>query len=209
MSADSMSKAQQAVELAKAAGANEVAASINQSRDVTFEYRDGALEKVKDTTSQRLGIQVYAAGRYSSHQTTDLNTDRLKGFVAEAVAITKALEPDEFRKITPAELFAGRSDVDLDLIDPAVAEISRESGTQVERIMPEEPQEMKSLAQHPVRLVVGGQFNELFAFVHALEQMPFTVWIDRLKLQSPGQASEKLTCELSLTVFTDNQDISD
>lgn len=126
MSADLTSEAQHAVEIAKAAGADEVAASMNQSRDVTFEYRDGALEKVKDATSQALGIQVYAAGRYSSHQTTDLNPERLKGFVAAAVAITKALEPDEFRRITPEELFAGQADVDLDLVDPAVAEISRD-----------------------------------------------------------------------------------
>lgn len=126
MSVDLTNQALQAVELAKAAGADEVAASISQSRDVTFEYRDGALEKVKDTTSQGLGIQVFAAGRYSSHQTTDLNVERLKGFVAEAVAITKALEPDEFRKITPEELFQDRPDVDLDLVDPAVADITRE-----------------------------------------------------------------------------------
>ena len=126
MSVDLTSQALEAVELAKAAGADEVAASFKQSRDVTFEYRDGALEKVKDTTSQGLGIQVFAAGRYSSHQTTDLNTDRLKSFVAEAVAITKALEPDEFRKITPEELFQNRPDVDLDLMDPAIAEITRD-----------------------------------------------------------------------------------
>ena len=89
-----------------------------------------------------------------------------------------------------------------------VAEISRQSGTHVERITPEEPEEMKSLARHSVRLVVGGRFDQLFAFVQALEKLPFMVWIDRLKLQSPGKASEKLTCELSLTVFSDNQDIS-
>jgi len=126
MSVDLTDKAQQAVELTKAAGADEVAASMSQSRDVTFEYRDGALEKVKDTTSQGLSIKVYAADRYSSHQTTDLNPDRLKSFVAEAVAITKALEPDEFRRITPEELFRDRPDVDLDLVDPAVAEITRD-----------------------------------------------------------------------------------
>ena len=126
MSVDLTNQALKAVELAKAAGADEVAASIKQSRDVTFEYRDGALEKVKDTTSQGLGIQVFAAGRYSSHQTTDLNTERLKSFVAEAIAITKALEPDDFRKITPEELFQNRPDIDLDLVDPAVAEITRD-----------------------------------------------------------------------------------
>ena len=57
-----------AVELAKRGGADEVWATANQSRDVEFEYRDGALEKVKDTTAQGLAIQVYADGRYSSHQ---------------------------------------------------------------------------------------------------------------------------------------------
>lgn len=126
MSADLTTQAQRAVELATSAGADEVAATVSQSRDVTFEYRDGALEKVKDTTSQGLSIQVYAAGRYSSHETTDLKLDRLQGFVAEAVAITRALEPDEFRRITARELFAGRPDVDLDLVDPAVAAITRE-----------------------------------------------------------------------------------
>ena len=90
-----------------------------------------------------------------------------------------------------------------------VAEISRESGTQVERITPDRFEELKSLSRHPVRLVIAGRFDELFAFVAALEQMPFTVWIDRLHLQSLSEAREKLTCELSLTVFTDNQDISD
>ena len=125
MSVDLTSQAEHAVALAKAAGADEVAASISQNRDVTFEYRDGALEKVKDTTSQGLAVRIYAADRYSSHQTTDLNPDRLKSFVTEAVAITKALEPDEYRKITPEELFRNRPDVDLDLVDPAIVNISR------------------------------------------------------------------------------------
>jgi PmbA protein len=126
MSADLQNRAAQAVELAKGAGAAEAWATASQGRDVEFEYRDGALEKVKDTTSRSLGINVYAGGRYSSHQTTDLNPERLKSFVAEAVAITRALEPDEHREITPAELFRGRPTVDLDLVDAAVAGITRE-----------------------------------------------------------------------------------
>jgi PmbA protein len=126
MSAELQSRAAQAVEMAKTAGADEARATATQSRDVEFEFRDGSLEKVKDTTSRGLNIEVYADGRYSSHQTTDLNPDRLKGFVSEAVAITRALEPDEFRKITPAELFAHRPTADLDLVDASVAALSRE-----------------------------------------------------------------------------------
>lgn len=126
MSADLRNRAAQAVDLAKRAGADEAWATATQSRDVEFEFRDGRLEKVKDTTSRNLDIQVYADGRYSSHNTTDLSADRLDGFIAEAVAITRALEPDEHRRITPAELFRGRPADDLDLVDEAVAALTRE-----------------------------------------------------------------------------------
>lgn len=130
MPADLTTGAQQALQLARQAGASDAAATLSQSRDVTFEYRDGALEKVKDTTSQGLSLRVFADGRYSSHQTTDLNPARLENFVSEAVAITRALEPDEFREITPAELFRELPEDNLDVVDAAVADISREQRMQ-------------------------------------------------------------------------------
>lgn len=126
MSADLQKRAEQAVEMLLSAGADDAWATAAQSRDVEFNYRDGGLEKVKDTTSRMLAVQVFANGRYSSHQTTDLNPDRLGGFLAEAVAITGALEPDEQRELTPAELFADRPDVDLDLVDSAVQALDRD-----------------------------------------------------------------------------------
>ncbi len=126
MSADLQNRAAQAVAMAQDAGADQAFATTTQSRNVEFQYRDGSLEKVKDTTSRGLSIEVYADGRYSNHQTTDLNPDRLEGFIAEAVAITRALEPDEFREITPEELFAGRPTDNLDLVDSSVAALTRE-----------------------------------------------------------------------------------
>jgi PmbA protein len=126
MPANLKDQAVHAVELARKAGAEDAWANASQSRDVEFEYRDGALEKVKDTTSRTLGVKIYANGRYSSHQTTDLNPDRLGGFINEAVAITRALEPDDYRKITPEELFANRPTDDLDLVDETVAVLDRD-----------------------------------------------------------------------------------
>jgi PmbA protein len=70
---------------------------------------------------------VYANGRYSSHQTTDLDADRLPSFLQQAVEITRALEPDEHRKLTPAALFADRPDIDLELSDPAVLALDRDT----------------------------------------------------------------------------------
>jgi PmbA protein len=126
MSAELSERATQAVELARKAGAEDAWSTVSQSRDVQFQYRDGSLEKVKDTTSQSLGIRIYAGGRYSSHATTDLHPDRMQGFISEAVAITGALEPDEYRRITPQELFENQPQDDLDLVDAGVAALDRE-----------------------------------------------------------------------------------
>ena len=126
MRAELAERAQQAVDRALAAGADDVWAVAQQSRDVEFSYRDGALEKVQDATSRNLSVQVYSQGRYSSHQTTDLNPDRLGSFLDQAVASTAALEPDPYRAITPSELFEHRPQANLDLVDSAVATLERE-----------------------------------------------------------------------------------
>jgi len=47
MPANLTQQAIQAVELAQGAGAKDAWVTTSQSRDVEFEYRDGALEKVK------------------------------------------------------------------------------------------------------------------------------------------------------------------
>ena len=126
MSDELISRAAQAVELTRQAGADDVWATATQNRDVEFNYRDGALEKVQDTTSRSLTVKIFANSRYSSHKTTDLDPSRLQGFINEAVAITAALEPDAQRRIPSADLFADRPTKDLDLIDSAVHGLDRE-----------------------------------------------------------------------------------
>lgn len=123
---NAVERAARAVELARQAGASDAWATLAHSRDVEFEFRDGELEKVKDTTSQNLALRIYADGRYSTHSTTDLEPARLAGFVRDAVAVTRALEPDEYRVITPPALFRDRPPADLDLVDAAVAALDRE-----------------------------------------------------------------------------------
>lgn len=115
MLAELGTRAEQAVELAIVAGADDVWAVATQNRDVEFNYRDGALEKVQDAISRNLSVQVYVNGRYSSHRTTDLHPDRLRGFLAQAVASTVLLEPDPYREIASPDLFEDRPDRNLDL----------------------------------------------------------------------------------------------
>jgi PmbA protein len=92
---------------------------------VEFTTRDGKLEKVQESTSRALSVQIYAEGRYSQHSTTDLRPESLKAFLDEAVALTKALQPDPFRAIPDPKLFEGRPEVDLDLVDSGLGALTQ------------------------------------------------------------------------------------
>ncbi len=121
-----LKQAHQAVELGKRAGADDVTAGVSWSRGLRFEWREGRLERVQESTSRSLGLAVYVDGRYSTCSTNDLDPKRLAAFAQEAVDLTRCLQADSFRMPTPPELYAGRSDVDLDLVDPALGDLSRE-----------------------------------------------------------------------------------
>ncbi|MDQ3335650.1 MAG: TldD/PmbA family protein [Myxococcota bacterium] len=117
--------AAQAVTSAKAAGAQDAFASTNRSRNVNFEVRNGKLEKVEDSTSKGLSLKLYVDGRYSAHSTTDLRPEQVKSFVANGVAITRALQPDTHRKLAPKELYPKQLAA-LDLQDSKVGKIDRD-----------------------------------------------------------------------------------
>jgi len=120
-------RAAEAVTIAKKAGAQEAWAGADRSREVSYEVRQGVLENVKDATSRSLGIRLYVDGRYSAHSTTDLRPEKLKGFIAEAIALTRALEPDEHRVIPDPALFGGQPSASaLDLVDGALSSVARE-----------------------------------------------------------------------------------
>ena len=117
--------AAQAVAAAKAAGAQDAFASANRSRDVEFSLRNGKLEKVQDATSKGLSLKLYVDGRYSAHSTTDLRPEQVKAFVANGVAITRALQADPHRKLAPKELYPTK-DIALDLQDSKVGKLDRD-----------------------------------------------------------------------------------
>lgn len=114
-------RAVRAIELAQKAGAAGVWADASRSRGLTVDLRDGEVEKVQENVSRSLSLRLWVEGRYSTHATTDLDPDRLSDFVEQAVALTRALEPDADRVMPDPELFAGRTDANLELVDPSLA----------------------------------------------------------------------------------------
>ncbi len=126
MAAELRELAARALDLARREGAADAIAAASDGVATEFAERDGALEKVQESGSRSLGLQLWVDGRWSSHATSDLRPAELARFVSDAVALTRALEPDPFRRIPDPALYAGRAEVDLELFDPSVEKLSRE-----------------------------------------------------------------------------------
>ena len=119
-------RASAAVELAKAAGADHAWASAMSSRSTQCHVRDGVLERMQHSHSRRLSVDLYVDGRYFSHSTSDLRDQPLRDFMAEAVALTKALQPDPYRALPDPALFEGRARVELERVDASLARLDTE-----------------------------------------------------------------------------------
>lgn len=114
-------RAEAAVELARAAGAEHAWASATSARSTQCHVRNGVLERMQHSHSRRLAVDLYVDGRYLSHSTSDLRDEPLRELMAEAVALARALQPDPFRALPDPALFRGRASVALDRVDPSLA----------------------------------------------------------------------------------------
>lgn len=136
-SQDMLAVAQSCISMAKAAGAKEAAARAYRVRDVSLDWRDGRVEKISESTTRGVMLQLYADGRFSSVSTSDVRPEALKTFIADSIALTRALAPDPFRALPDPELYKGQSDVNLQLEDPKYAGLSPDDGRKVARLAEE------------------------------------------------------------------------
>ncbi len=117
-------RANAAVELALAAGATDAWATASSSRSTDCEVRDGKLEKMQESNSRSVSLELYVDGRYFEHSTSDLRDAQMKEFVKEAIALTRALQPDPFRQLPDPKLYEGVTTDDLDAVDPSLAKLT-------------------------------------------------------------------------------------
>lgn len=119
--------ARQAVELAQRQGAQQSAASASEVREVEVAWRDGQLERMTEAVSRGLSIELFVDGRYAAVSTSDLRPEALSAFVADAVAMTRALTADRHRHLPDPSLYPRPEDLQgdpLELFDPAYARLT-------------------------------------------------------------------------------------
>lgn len=121
MSQELLDKAQAAVDAAKRRGASGVRASVWRSRGGEVEWRDGKLDRLRESTRMGLSVTLLVDGRYSSNTTSDLRTEALEAFLDETVAATRVLAQDRHRKLADPDRYAHRHAGDLGLFDESGA----------------------------------------------------------------------------------------
>lgn len=109
---------------AKKAGADDCFVKFSRTRFVEIAYRDRKPETIKEATSQNLTVGIFKDHRYSVSSTPDLRPATLETFIQNAVATTLLLAEDPYRSPTDPKYYEGRSDIDLDLLDPNYSDFS-------------------------------------------------------------------------------------
>jgi PmbA protein len=145
MTSDLLELAKKVVAEARAAGADEVAASVSRSVQTSLSRRDGKVEQATEATSRGLAFSVLVDGKFSSHSTSDLRPDALSAFIKAGIAATRYLEQDLERALPDAALCGRKVAAEaLDQWDPAY-----EARTAEDRARDAEVLERDVLARKP------------------------------------------------------------
>jgi Tfp pilus assembly protein PilO len=89
-----------------------------------------------------------------------------------------------------------------------LAMLARDTGVKLVRLSPQEPTRMELIRQVPLGIELEGSFPQLMSFLGGVENLPETVWIPHVHLRPHGKTGKTVQCELLLTVFADNPEIS-
>jgi PmbA protein len=90
---------------------------LTRQRESSVEWRDGKLDRLRESTSLGLNLTLFVDGRYSTHDTSDLRPEALSAFLGEAVAMTRLLETDPYRSLPDPRRYEGLFTGDLGIYD--------------------------------------------------------------------------------------------
>jgi PmbA protein len=120
------------VERARAAGADEAEALVNESTHLSCTLRQGAVETLTEATARALHLRVFSDHRVARASSSDLREDTLASLVRGALERARLASPDECAGL-PEEFPAAPNPEALRLFDPAVATLSPDEGLALAR----------------------------------------------------------------------------
>lgn len=103
-------------------------ARVSLSKNVldTVAVLNGEIDKVTHCADRSIYLYLYIEGKYGTYSTNLIEKDQLGDFISRAVAATRLLTKDEYRKLPQASRYAkdAASGLELGLYDPEYADIT-------------------------------------------------------------------------------------
>lgn len=119
--------AQWALDTAIQNGCQQARISIITGQNNSFEYRDKQLDKLHQSSENKLYIELFVDGRYGSFSTNRIDKkDVLETFIKEGIQSTRYLEEDICRQLPDPSRYYYADGQDLELLDNSFANISTE-----------------------------------------------------------------------------------
>lgn len=98
---------------------------------------------------------------------------------------------------------------DISALFGQINALAKDAGLTISRFDPQTFLVYEKLQEIPITVVCSGTFNELFGFLRLIEGLPATIWVESIRLEKTGENAKDVRCELSLAVFSNNQQNSD
>lgn len=100
--------------------------SVITAKNNSFEYRDTQLDKLQQSSENKLYIEVFTDGRYGSFSTNRIEKSELEKFIKEGIISTKYLAEDKFRQLPDPHRYYKSDGRDLDQYDASFEKIETE-----------------------------------------------------------------------------------
>lgn len=126
------------VEYALKKGCSSARVSVIVSIDNSFEYRDKQLDRLQQSSENKLFIELFVDGRYGSFSTNRIAKEELTSFIDEGIVATRFLAPDVFRTLPDADRYFKGEPEDLDLCDREYHSVTAEERVNLAKNIVEE-----------------------------------------------------------------------
>ncbi len=116
--------AQWAMKFALENGCSDSRIKVYASTENSFEYRDTQLDKLEQSSQNRMEISLFVDGRYASFSTNRLEKRELEKFILNGIESTRYLAPDKYRKLPDPDRCYKGGGHDLQIFDNNYKNIS-------------------------------------------------------------------------------------
>jgi len=105
-------------------GCSDARVSVYTGTDNSYEYRDTQLDRLEQSATNGLSINLYVDSRFSTYSTNRLDKEELKTFIKQGIEATRYLAVDEFRKLPEPSRYYKGDGKGLDVYDNDIAKVS-------------------------------------------------------------------------------------